>query len=49
MAKMFDVFRELREKYPQDADFDRAKARWLKEHPIPRARYTRSSTISIMS
>ncbi len=36
MAKMFDVFRELREKYPEDADFDRAKARWRKEHPIPR-------------
>ncbi|MBL8826049.1 MAG: dipeptidase [Planctomycetaceae bacterium] len=36
MAKMFDVFRELREKYPDDADFDRAKARWRKEHPIPR-------------
>ncbi|MEC8241573.1 MAG: dipeptidase [Planctomycetota bacterium] len=34
MAKMFDVGRELRAKYPDDEQYDEAMARWRAENPI---------------
>jgi membrane dipeptidase len=34
MAKMFDVGRELRKKYPNDQEYDEAMARWRAENPI---------------
>jgi membrane dipeptidase len=34
MAKMFDVRRELREKYPNDAEFEKAQEKWRRENPI---------------
>lgn len=34
MAKMFDARRELRKKHPDDTDFNKALARWRREHPI---------------
>jgi membrane dipeptidase len=36
MARMFEVNRELRAKHPAEADFQKAKAQWRKEHPIAR-------------
>jgi membrane dipeptidase len=33
---MEEVGRELRKKYPNDADFQSAFAQWEREHPIPR-------------
>jgi membrane dipeptidase len=35
MARMFDVGRELRTKYPNNADFEQAIKAWHKENPIP--------------
>lgn len=32
--KMFDVNRELRAKYPEEAEFQKARARWEADHPI---------------
>lgn len=34
MAKMFDVARELRKQYPDDAEYEKARARWRAENPI---------------
>ncbi|HUG91681.1 MAG TPA: membrane dipeptidase, partial [Planctomycetaceae bacterium] len=34
MARMFDVRRELREKHPDDAEFNKALERWRRENPI---------------
>ena len=34
MAKMFDVGRDLRKKYPDDQEYDEAMARWRAENPI---------------
>lgn len=34
MAQMFDVRRELREKYTNDTEFNKALNRWRKENPI---------------
>lgn len=34
MADMFDVRRELRKEFPEDADFDQALADWRKANPI---------------
>jgi membrane dipeptidase len=35
-AKMFDVVREMRKKYPKDEDLRAAMQQWQKENPIPR-------------
>ncbi|MEO8498029.1 MAG: dipeptidase [Planctomycetota bacterium] len=34
MAKMFDANRELRAKFPDDAEFEKEKARWRARNPI---------------
>lgn len=34
MTKMFDVSRELRKKFPEEADYQKARARWRAENPI---------------
>jgi membrane dipeptidase len=34
MAKMFDVSREMRERYPDNADYEKAMARWRAQNPI---------------
>jgi membrane dipeptidase len=34
MAKMFDVGREMRKKYPEDQDYEEAMVRWRAENPI---------------
>jgi membrane dipeptidase len=34
MAKMFDANRELREKFPDDAEYEKEKARWRARNPI---------------
>lgn len=34
MSRMFDVSRELRKKYPQEADYQKARARWRAQNPI---------------
>ncbi len=34
--EMFRVARELRERYPNDRDFEAALRDWQKEHPVPR-------------
>ena len=34
MARMFDAMRELREEYPDEAEYRRAQARWRAENPI---------------
>jgi membrane dipeptidase len=34
MASMFDVSRELREKFPKDEDFERESNAWKKSHPM---------------
>ena len=36
MENMFQVNRELRERYPNDAQFKEAKRKWRSENPIPR-------------
>ncbi|MCH7720147.1 MAG: dipeptidase [Planctomycetes bacterium] len=33
--RVFDVMREARAKYPDDADYERAGEKWRKENPIP--------------
>jgi membrane dipeptidase len=35
MKDMFQMARDLREKYPDDKDFEAALQAWKKEHPIP--------------
>jgi len=35
MASMFDVQRDLREKFPKDEDFEKAMADWRKANPMP--------------
>jgi membrane dipeptidase len=35
MQRMFEIARELREKYPRDEDFKLAMAAWRKDHPFP--------------
>jgi len=34
MAQMFDADRELRAQYPEEAEYQKARARWRAEHPI---------------
>ena len=34
MSKMFDVSRELREKFPEEEDYQRERLRWRKANPI---------------
>ena len=34
MSKMFDVSRELRKQYPEEADYQKARARWRAKNPI---------------
>lgn len=36
IAKVFEVRRELKKKYPKQADFDKAMKEWRANHPIPR-------------
>ncbi len=36
MKDMFQVARDLRRRYPKDADFQLALKEWQREHPIPR-------------
>jgi membrane dipeptidase len=35
MAKLFEVERELRAKYPDKVEFEKAMDQWRREHPIP--------------
>jgi len=36
LREIFQVFRDLRKKYPQEAEYQEALAQWRREHPIPR-------------
>jgi membrane dipeptidase len=36
MKEIFQVFRDLRKKYSQEADYKEALAQWRRDHPIPR-------------
>lgn len=36
MEKMFEVMRALKEKYPDEKDYQQARKRWRKENPFPR-------------
>jgi membrane dipeptidase len=35
MKDMFKAYREMKKKYPKDADFQEAWAQWKREHPVP--------------
>jgi len=35
MQSVFDVMREARARYPDDADYERAQEKWRQENPIP--------------
>jgi membrane dipeptidase len=36
MREIFQVFRDMRKKYPGEAEYQEALAQWRREHPIPR-------------
>jgi membrane dipeptidase len=36
LREIFQVFRDLRKRYPRESEYQEALAQWRREHPIPR-------------